>query len=86
VKIGIAFAFAVSAAASAADVRVVSKPEEVRTCRLVADLTSSEPEDLGVMVMSDLKKRTSSAGGDTLFVEVSRGRIDAAKAYLAACK
>ena len=83
-KIGIAFAFAFasSAAAVAADVRVVAKPEEVRACRLVADLSSSEPEDLGVMAMNDLKKRASRSGGDTLFVEVNRGRIDAAKAYL----
>jgi acetamidase/formamidase len=86
VKIGIAFAFAFasSAAAVAADVRVVAKPEEVRACRLVADLSSSEPEDLGVMAINDLKKRASRSGGDTLFVEVNRGRIDAAKAYLCA--
>ena len=87
-KIGIAFAFvfASSAAAVAADVRVVAKPEEVRSCRLVADLSSSEPEDLGVMVMNDLKKRTSQSGGDTLFVTVNQGRIDAAKAYLCAAR
>jgi acetamidase/formamidase len=88
VKTGIAFAFvfASSAAALAADVRVVAKPEEVRQCRLVADLTSSEPEDLGVMVMTDLKRRASQSGGDTLFVAVNRGRIDAAKAYLCAAR
>ena len=88
VKTGIAFAFAFasSAAALAADVRVVAKPEEVRQCRLVADLTSSEHEDLGVMVMTDLKRRASQSGGDTLFVEVNRGRIDAAKAYLCAAR
>lgn len=86
VKTGIAFAFAFasSAAALAADVRVVAKPEEVRKCRMVADLTSSEHEDLGVMVMTDLKRRASQSGGDTLFVEVNRGRIDTAKAYLCA--
>jgi len=88
VKIGIAFAFAFasSAAAVAADVRVVAKPEEVRSCRLVADLSSSEPEDLGVMAMNDLKRRALQSGGDTLFVTVNRGRIDTAKAYLCAAR
>ena len=85
-EIAFAFVFASSAAALAADVRVVAKPEEVRQCRLVADLTSSEPEDLGVMVMTDLKRRASQSGGDTLFVAVNRGRIDAAKAYLCAAR
>ncbi len=34
------------------------------------------------MLMNELKKRTSSSGGDTLFVAVDRGRIDAARSYL----
>ena len=86
IRIAFALAFASSGAAVAADVRVVAKSAEVRACRLVADLSSSEPEDLGVMAMNDLKRRTSQSGGDTLFVEGNRGRIDAAKAYLCAAR
>jgi amidase len=64
------------------DVRVSNRSKEVESCRLLADLSSaSEPEDLGVMVMNDLKKRTSRAGGDTLLLEVKQGKIDIAKAY-----
>ena len=64
------------------DIRVSNRPKEVESCRLLADLSSaSEPEDLGVMVMNDLKKRTSQAGGDTLLLEVKQGKIDIAKAY-----
>ncbi len=86
IGIAVAFAFVSGSTAVAADVRVVAKPEEVRACRLVADLSSSEPEDLGVMAMTDLKRRVAQSGGDTLFVAVNRGRIDAAKAYLCAAR
>jgi amidase len=66
-----------------ADVRVASKPREVESCKFVADLLSgSEPEDLGVMVMADLKKRTAKSGADTLLLIVKQGKIDVAKAYL----
>jgi acetamidase/formamidase len=83
-KIRIALALALAAGVATADVAVVSKPAEVRACRLLADLSPSEPEEVGVMAMNELKKRTASAGGDTLLVDVKQGRLDAAKAYLCA--
>jgi acetamidase/formamidase len=85
VKVGIAFAISVLAAqvraATPADVRVVTKGEEVRSCVPLADLTGSEPAELGIMVLNDLKRQTSRSGGDTLFLSVKQGRIDVAKAY-----
>jgi acetamidase/formamidase len=80
------FAFTVALGAAAADVRVVAKPEEVRACRLLADLSPSEPEEVGIMAMNDLKRRAQAAGGDTLLVAVKQGRLDAAKAYLCATR
>ena len=80
------FAFTVALGAAAADVRVVAKPEEVRTCRLLADLSPSEPEEVGIMAMNDLKRRAQAAGGDTLLVAIKQGRLDAAKAYLCATR
>jgi acetamidase/formamidase len=85
-KIRIALALALAAGVATADVAVVSKPAEVRACRLLADLSPSEPEEVGVMAMNELKKRTASAGGDTLLVDVKQGRLDAAKAYLCATR
>jgi acetamidase/formamidase len=65
------------------DVRVSNRPKEVERCTLLANFSSdSEPEELGVMVMSDLKKRVSQAGGDTLLLSVKQGRVELAKAYL----
>jgi amidase len=85
-KIRIALALALAAGVATADVAVVSKPAEVRACRLLADLSPSEPEEVGVMAMNELKNRTASAGGDTLLVDVKQGRLDAAKAYLCATR
>jgi acetamidase/formamidase len=82
----VVFGFALAAGVATADVRVVSKPEEVRACRLLADLSPSEPEEVGIMAMNDLKRRAQAAGGDTLLVAVKQGRIDAAKAYLCATR
>lgn len=64
-----------------ADVRVASKAAEVSGCSAVADFTPSEPEDVGVMMVNDLKKRAEKAGADTLLLTVKQGKIDVAKAY-----
>jgi len=85
-RVSIALALALAAGVAAADVRVVSRSEEVRACRLLADLSPSEPEEVGIMAMNDLKKRAQTAGGDTLLVAVKQGRLDAAKAYLCATR
>ena len=87
--LGVAAAAAAVPVATAApvvnpsDVRVSTLPKEVESCTLVANLRSDpEPEEIGIMLITELKKRTSQSGGDTLLLSVKQGRVEIAKAYL----